>query len=113
LSKAPAFFAIVAFESLFVSEVFEEDVVSDELLPEDVLSDFEEPLLVSEEVLLSELEKLLLSLSDAELDIPPSALEAFVSVPESLLQAAKEVSISADNIIAKNLFILLLLLSLV
>jgi hypothetical protein len=111
LSKAPAFFAIAAFESLFVSEISEEDVVSDELLPEDVLS--EEPLLVSEEVLFSELEELLLSLSDAELDIPPSALEAFVSVPESLLQAAKEVSISADNIIAKNLFILLLLLSLV
>jgi hypothetical protein len=111
LSKAPAFFAIAAFESLFVSEISEEDVVSDELLPEDVLS--EEPLLVSEEVLFSELEKLLLSLSDAELDIPLSTLEAFVSVPESLLQAAKEVSISADNIIAKNLFILLLLLSLV
>ena len=111
MSKAPAFFAIAAFESLFVSEISEEDVVSDELLPEDVLS--EEPLLVSEEVLFSELEELLLSLSDAELDIPPSALEAFVSVPESLLQAAKEVSISADNIIAKNLFILLLLLSLV
>ena len=72
-----------------ISEISEEDVVSDELLPEDVLSDFEEPLLVSEEVLLSELEELLLSLSDAELDIPPSALEAFVSVPESLLQAAK------------------------
>jgi len=111
LSKAPAFFAIAAFESLFVSEISEEDVVSDELLPEDVLS--EEPLLVSEEVLFSELEELLLSLSDAELDIPLSTLEAFVSVPESLLQAAKEVSISADNIIAKNLFILLLLLSLV
>jgi hypothetical protein len=111
LSKAPAFFAIAAFESLFVSEISEEDVVSDELLPEDVLS--EEPLLVSEEVLFSELEELLLSLSDAELDVPPSALEAFVSVPESLLQAAKEVSISADNIIAKNLFILLLLLSLI
>jgi hypothetical protein len=111
LSKAPAFFAIAAFESLFVSEISEEDVVSDELLPEDVLS--EEPLLVSEEVLFSELEELLLSLSDAELVIPLSTLEAFVSVPESLLQAAKEVSISADNIIAKNLFILLLLLSLV